>query len=226
MTRASTQVTPRSGSTKKGFRYVPMDILVSRDRCLKPIDKAVYIVLNSHADIRTRTTTLAVATIAAETPCGVRTAQISIAALIKRGVLEREERFVECRQITSLYRLIGGDAPCYQVSGREDADSEGDVESCAPAGAENEAPGGADSADRLEPVFNENQKKNPTPLTPKTGRGGRKRRRKIPRRAKTRVKPKSMSQQSKGRDRSQGRAPRSASRFSASITASCPNCRR
>ncbi len=97
-------------TTKPGFNFARVDIAVLRDGSLKPNDKAVYGVICSHADVKIGTAILSVETIAKETNCGKRTAQISIKKLVARGLIEREERFVDGRQIACLYRLTSRNA--------------------------------------------------------------------------------------------------------------------
>ena len=175
----TTNAEPRSS---KGFTYVPLDIAVARDPALSMADKAVYGVICTHADIKTRIATLAVATIAAEASCSVRTVQNSTKKLTAHGVLACAKRFVDDRQVANSYQIIGCDAPRYQKPKQlepledspvpqEGADSAGDVENCAPETARNVeicTPGGAASAHKQEPGDNENQKKreNPSPPTP------------------------------------------------------------
>lgn len=151
------QIEPRGNGD---FWFACVDLKVIRDKTLTPCDKAVFAVICAHVDIRTRSTPLAVKTIAEEAGCGIRTAQKSIAALVERGVLERVERFRDGRQITSAYRIVGHRADCYRTDDKG-AESAGYVE--------NDTPGGADSAHReSEPGSYENQKTIP-PLPPERG---------------------------------------------------------
>ena len=79
----------------KGFWHVPLDIAVARDPELSPNDKAVYGVICTHADVKTRFATLAVATVATEAGCSKRTVQNCVKKLVEHGVLAREERFAD-----------------------------------------------------------------------------------------------------------------------------------
>lgn len=169
--------TTTARSSKSGFNFVFVDIAVLRDPELTPNEKTVYGIICTHADVKTRITRLAVATIAAEANCSVRTVQNCTKKLAKHGVLACEKRFAENRQVANAYRLIGCDAPCYQRAkqaeipgevpvAQEGADSAGSVESCTPKPAQNVefcTPEDAAAAHRLEPVLNENQKNKPNP---------------------------------------------------------------
>ena len=156
-------------AAKTGFYYARVEIAVLRDPSLTPSDKAVYGVICSHADVKSRTAVLSVETIANETNCGKRTAQASIKKLATRGLLEREERFEGGRQIACLYRVGSSE----QKRSQRGADTAGDAGNCTLGDVEFCTPGGAESAHKPEPVVNENQKNNPTPLTPqKTEAGG------------------------------------------------------
>ena len=165
-------------STKSGFWHAQVDIAVARDSSLTPVQKAVYLVVCTHVDVKSRTAVLSVAAIAEETNCGKRTVQEAIKALVARGALQREERFTERRQIACLYRAIGHEAPCYgqkQPQGvstpQADADSAEDAGICTHGDVEFCAPEGAGAAHKQEPRVNENQKNNPTPLTPQRAEG-------------------------------------------------------
>ena len=150
---------------KSGFWFVRVDIAVLRDSSLSPCEKALYAVICTHADVKTRTAMLSIATIARETNCSERTAQKCVKKLVGRGVLERKERFVERRQVACLYHIVGGNALRYEDTGADSATKNTEtVENCTLEGAE--------SADKLEPVVNENQKNNPFPPTPQSGEEG------------------------------------------------------
>ncbi len=154
------------------FWFARVRIAVMRDSSLSPCEKAVYAIICTHANIRSQTATLSVATIAKETNCSERTAQKCIKELVARGVLERKERFITGRQIACLYRIAASNTLSDEMKG---ADSAGSVENDIPAtieNVENFAPEGEESADKREPVFDENQKNNPFPPTPQNGGEG------------------------------------------------------
>lgn len=157
--------------SKSNFWFACVDIDVLRDTLLSPFDKAVYGVICSHANVKTRVSTLSVSTIAKEASCGECTTQNCIKKLIERGILEREPRFVNGRQVSNLYRVVGRDAACYKETGgiQEDANRTEGACDCTPGGVADDTPGGAATAHRQEPVVNENQENNPIPPTPKMG---------------------------------------------------------
>lgn len=117
------------------FWFSRTDRYVLQDRVLSPCDKAVYGVLCTHEDVRTRSCVLKIKTIATETNCSERSVQLSLKALVERGVIERTERFENGRQKASSYRLIGCNAPCYM-----DAQSAPMVEICTDGGVKSATP--------------------------------------------------------------------------------------
>lgn len=161
------------GRGQSDFWFACVDIEVIRDRELSPNDKAVYSVICSHVDVRSRSCPLKVQTIADEAGCAVRTAQESLKHLVSRGVLERAERFVNGKQQASAYRIVGHRAPCYRgaksaVGAKSDenrgADSAVGAKS-APLGVQNTTPR------VLEPRSYENLKDSTPPSPPKGGGG-------------------------------------------------------
>jgi DNA-binding MarR family transcriptional regulator len=156
-----------------GFWYARTDIAVSHDRALKPLHKAVFQVICTHVDLKTRIAPLRVITIASETGCSERSVQNAIKSLVKRGVLERTPCFRGNRQIANSYRVIGHEAECYKGTqlAEDTPEDFAEPEKNGDFDDENFTPGGTDSAHRLlEPVFNENQKNKNSPLTPQGGR--------------------------------------------------------
>lgn len=83
-------------------------IAVIKDKSLSYLDKIVYIVLCSHADNEARECSPKVALIAEEASCSPRAVHKSLNNLEKHGVVSRKRRFVDHRQISSLYKIIGG----------------------------------------------------------------------------------------------------------------------
>ena len=166
--------------SKSRFWYVLTDIAVILDRCLTPRDKTVFMVLRVHADRETRTTVLAMKTIADEAVCSERSALNAINTLVKRGVIERNIRFRGNRQSANSYRIIGHEAECYQKdtppenclleNRTEDFAEPAENDVIHPAISaeddENCTHEGANSADRLlKPLVNEKEKTY-YPLTP------------------------------------------------------------
>jgi hypothetical protein len=138
------------GRASSDFWFACVDLDVIKDKTLSPCDKAVYSVICAHANVQTRSCPLRVKTIAEEANCSVRSAQESLKALAKRGVIERVERFENGKQKASFYKIIGHRAPSYggaesapsaknaETTTRRDANSAPTSESCAPGGAEND----------------------------------------------------------------------------------------
>jgi hypothetical protein len=120
------------------FWFACVDIKVMLDKELTPCDKAIFAVICSHADVKTRKIILSVKTIAEETGCGVRTAQKSMQALVGRGVIERVERFANGKQMASSYRIVGHRAICYAKNSEEiGAQNLRGPSNIAPVGAQN-----------------------------------------------------------------------------------------
>jgi DNA-binding Lrp family transcriptional regulator len=112
---------------KSDFWFACVDIEVIKDNVLSPCDKAVFMAICAHADVKTRTTPIAVKSLAREVGCSERSVQNSIKMLMERGVLGRTERFKNGRQITSSYQVIGHNADCYRsprISESEKPDSD------------------------------------------------------------------------------------------------------
>jgi hypothetical protein len=125
------------------FWFAMVDLKVIRDRVLSPCDKAVYSVVCSHVDTRTRTCPLKVATIAEEANCSVRSVQESLKNLEKRGVLARRERYEDGKQKASVYKIVGHCAECYaEPRGAESAplSSPEGCKICTPGDAEDDTP--------------------------------------------------------------------------------------
>ena len=116
----------------KKFWFARVDILVLRDKNLKPCEKTIFSVLCANADVRTKSASLSVREIAEQVNCGIRTAQKGIQALLARGVIERENRFENGQQVACEYHVIGCDAECYSTP-------QSDEEKTAPGDAENDA---------------------------------------------------------------------------------------
>lgn len=111
----SNQIDVQRDSSDLWFAMV--DLKVATDSTLSPIDKAVFCVLCVHVNWQKRDCWLKVETIAKEAGCSERSVQNSLKCLEERGIIERETRFSEGRQISSSYRIIGYKAKCYADEG-------------------------------------------------------------------------------------------------------------
>ena len=86
------------------------------DSSLSPIDKAVYSVLCALANNETLQCSPKVETIAAKASCSQRSVQTSLNTLEKRALIRRQPRFINHRQISSLYTVIGSKAASDSVN--------------------------------------------------------------------------------------------------------------
>lgn len=132
------------------FWFACVDLKVIRDPELSPFDKAVFVVLCSHADTSTRHCRLKMKTIAAEASCSERSVRASLRKLEERGVIVSRPVFVDGQQRASVYEIVGWEAPCY-------ADAPARAAGDAALGRQ-EVPGGAagDAARINESPSNEN----------------------------------------------------------------------
>ena len=89
---------------------------VATDSSLSPIDKAVYSVLCALADNEALQCSPKVETIAAKASCSPRSVQTSLNTLEKRALIRRQPRFINHRQISSLYTVIGSKAASDSVN--------------------------------------------------------------------------------------------------------------
>lgn len=89
---------------------------VATDSSLSPIDKAVYSVLCALADNEALQCSPKVETIAAKASCSQRSVQTSLNTLEKRALIRRQPRFINHRQIPSLYTVIGSKAASRSVN--------------------------------------------------------------------------------------------------------------
>ena len=89
---------------------------VATDSSLSPIDKAVYSVLCALADNEALQCSPKVKIIAAKASCSQRSVQTSLNTLEKRALIRRQPRFINHRQISSLYTVIGSKAASDSVN--------------------------------------------------------------------------------------------------------------
>ena len=105
----------QTGNNKEGnfwFAMVDMDFIM--DESFTAIDKSVYTTLCGFADRKTRKCWPGVKTIAKKAGCCERAVQTSLKTLEERGLIERTPRFVNGRQTSSVYHIIGYKAKCYE----------------------------------------------------------------------------------------------------------------
>ena len=94
--------------------FACVDVDVWDDDTLSTIDKSVFTVLCIHASIGSRDCKLKIETIARKASCSVRSVQNSMKKLTERGLIKREERFHDGKQISSRFQIVGHEAPCYR----------------------------------------------------------------------------------------------------------------
>ena len=164
----------KDGNSDKKFWFARVDIMVLRDKTLRPCEKTIFSVICANADVGTRSASLPVKEIAEQVNCGVRTVQKGIQTLLARGVIERLEQFENGQQVACEYRIVGCDAECYKTAQSAE-------EKTAPVGAENDVfcdendtPAPAKTAHQLlEPESLRKEKRiksiRKSPLTPQSG---------------------------------------------------------
>lgn len=102
-------------NASNNFWFAQVDVAVSTDKTLSPIDKAVYGVLCAHADKNRRECWPKISTIAEEAGCSVCSVHNSLNVLEKRGIIKHTQRFANHKKISSRYELIGHKAECYRA---------------------------------------------------------------------------------------------------------------
>ena len=100
--------------SQSSWWFACVDVDVWDDDSLSTIDKSVFTVLCIHASIGRRDCKLKIETIARKASCSVRSVQKSMKKLTERGLIKREERFYEGKQISSHFEIVGHEAPCYR----------------------------------------------------------------------------------------------------------------
>ena len=80
------------------------------DKNLSTVDKCVYIALCSQADKNTHECQPKVIDIANKASCSERAVRDSLATLEKRGIIKRKFRYINHRQIPSLYTVFGAES--------------------------------------------------------------------------------------------------------------------
>ncbi|MBQ9527066.1 MAG: hypothetical protein IJR68_05590 [Fretibacterium sp.] len=119
------------------FWFCHADIDVIRDTELTPRDIQVFCLICTFANRATRSWVLKISTLAETAGCGETTIHDSIKRLLARGVIRKEERFKDGRQLASCFYIVGHNAPCYQSRGSENRTP---PENRTPGGSENRTP--------------------------------------------------------------------------------------
>lgn len=97
------------------FWFACVDVDVLEDERLTPIEKVVFSLICRYANPQTRAAYPSIKTLAQKANCSEFSVQKAIKHLIEFGLIERQERFIGGRQTTSLYKIIGFEAPCYRL---------------------------------------------------------------------------------------------------------------
>ena len=94
---------------RKDFKHIRVAEAVYRDTKLKASDKAVYTVLSLYADRNTSECYPKKQTILELASVSDKSFRAAIIRLRERGYIEVEERFVNNRQTSNVYRLLDVD---------------------------------------------------------------------------------------------------------------------
>ena len=105
------------------FWFVCVDIDVLEDERLTPIEKVVFALLCRYASPQNRAGYPSIKTLAQKAKCSEFSVQKAIKRLVEFGLVKRQERFINGRQTTSLYTVIGFKAPCYRAREEEGGSS-------------------------------------------------------------------------------------------------------
>lgn len=145
---------------KEDYWFTRIDNAVIFDPNLSPIDKTVFNVLCSFASLNTREVWPKIATIAKGANCSERSVIRSLQTLSQRGIIEKLPRFVNGKQISSIYKIIGHHA--YKDVNKDSTDTVSE-EACR---GDTESPMGVtQSHTELEPI--ELEPKDIPPISPK-----------------------------------------------------------
>ena len=96
------------------YWFACVDFEVLDDERLTPIEKVVFCLLCRYTNWRDRECYPSIKTIAQKAKCSEYSVQKALKRLEELGLIERKERFVNGRQTTSLYKIVGFEAPCYK----------------------------------------------------------------------------------------------------------------
>lgn len=99
---------------RRDFWFACVDIDVLEDDRLTPIEKIVFCLLCRFVNLGNRDCFPSVKKIAEKANCSEFSVQKALKKLVDLGLIERQERFINGRQTTSLYKIIGFRASCYE----------------------------------------------------------------------------------------------------------------
>lgn len=113
----------------RSFWWACVDIAVLRDPALPMSAKAIYAVLCTYASTDGKRVCFpSVGLLAESAGCSERTVQRALDELVQAGYVQRQERYKDNSQITSLYSIVGNRRP------EKVSDEQGGVTNCHPGG--------------------------------------------------------------------------------------------
>lgn len=108
--------------SSKANWFACIDFTVLDDERLSPIEKVVFCLLCRFTNWQNRECYPSIKIIAKKANCSERSVVNALKKLIELGLIERRERFNNGRQTTSLYKIIGFEAPCYEVQNAQESE--------------------------------------------------------------------------------------------------------
>lgn len=99
---------------QRDFWFACVDIDVLEDNRLTPIEKVVFCLLCRYVNLGSRDCFPSIKKLAEKANCSEFSVQKALKRLAELGLIERQERFINGRQTTSLYTIIGFKAPYYK----------------------------------------------------------------------------------------------------------------
>lgn len=146
----------------RDFWFSHLDIQVMQYKGLSFYAKAIYALLTTYVDIRTRSWSVKAKTLAETAGISERQVRYALKELKDMGIITSEAVYKDGHQKASVYTLIGHNAQCFRETSVQEVQAE-NVPDCTPC-----RPTPAQYADRLrESILRETN----TPIAPKGGEG-------------------------------------------------------
>lgn len=146
----------------RDFWFSHLDIQVMQHKDLSFYAKGIYALLTTYMDIRTRSWSVKVKTLAETAGLSERQVRYALKELKDMGIITSEAVYKDGHQKASVYTLIGHNAQCFRETSVQEVQAE-NVPDCTPC-----RPTPAQYADRLrESILRETN----TPIAPKGGEG-------------------------------------------------------
>lgn len=99
---------------QRDFWFACVDIDVLEDNRLTPIEKVIFCLLCRYVNLGSRDCFPSIKKLAEKANCSEFSVKKALKRLAELGLIERQERFINGRQTTSLYTIIGFKAPYYK----------------------------------------------------------------------------------------------------------------